>query len=370
MVEAVTRPTRLEISKGAVAHNIRTVKNVSGADKVFLTVKSNAYGMGLVPMAQAAVAGGVYGLGVAVLDEALALRHQRITAPILILGISPVQYAELMAVQHIMATVVSLDWLRIAEENLTGEQPLPVTIGIDTGMGRIGFRDRDTLAEAIQFVRNHNDKFEYVGLSTHFAESDSADTRYFEMQLERWHQLTDGLPKPKYYHVANSGATMYHATEVPHEVVRVGTVIYGVEPSRGELADGKNLRPVMALRSEINFVKRLPAGEGISYSHKYTTSTDEWIGTVPIGYGDGWVRKLMGFNVIIDGQYAPIVGQVAMDQLMIRLPHEYPEGTTVTLIGKDGGLENTIEDVAQHADLAPWEVTTGLQARIHRVLVN
>lgn len=370
MVEAITRPTRLEVSKSAVEHNITTVKNVSGADKVFLTVKSNAYGFGLIPMAQAAVAGGIYGLGVAVLDEAIALRHERITASILILGISQVKYVELMAVQHIMATVVSLDWLEKAEHQLTGEQRLPVTLGIDTGMGRIGFRDRETLAKAIQFVLDHADKFEYVGLSTHFAESDSSDTRYFQKQLTRWHQLTDDLPKPKYYHVANSGAAMYHAEEVPHEVVRVGTVLYGIEPSRGELADGRNLKPVMALRSEVNFVKRLPAGEGISYSHKYTTTQNEWIGTVPIGYGDGWLRKLMGFKVIIDGQYAPIVGQVAMDQLMIRLPREYPEGTTVTFIGQDGDLENTIEDVAQFAGLAPWEITTGLQDRIHRILVD
>ncbi|MBZ6009439.1 alanine racemase [Leuconostoc gelidum subsp. aenigmaticum] len=370
MVEAITRPTQIEISKKALKHNVAVVKQTSGADKIFLAVKSNAYGLGLVPTSQAAVAGGVYGLAVAVIDEALALRHERITEPILVLGISQAKYAELMAVQHIMATVVSLSWLKEAAKSLTGEQRLQVSLGVDTGMGRIGFRTRESLAQAITYLQAHKDIFDYVGLATHFAESDSVQTDYFYMQLKRWHDITDGLPEPKYYHVANSGAAMYHADEVPHEVIRVGTVLYGVEPSRGELADGKNLQPVMSLRSEMNFVKQLPAGEGISYSHKYTTSGDEWIGTVPIGYGDGWLRKMSGFSVIVGGQYAPIVGQVAMDQLMIKLPHEYPVGTKVTLIGKDGNLENTLEDVAQHANLAPWEIMTGMQDRVHRILVD
>lgn len=370
MVEAITRPTQIEISQKALKNNVAVVKQTSGADKIFLAVKSNAYGLGLIPTSKAAVAAGVYGLAVAIIDEALALRHERLTAPILILGISPAEYAELMAVQHIMATVVSLDWLKEAATYLSGEQRLHVSLGVDTGMGRIGFRDRAALAEAIAYVQAHHDLFDYVGLATHFAESDSANTDYFEMQLARWHALTDGLPEPEYYHVANSGAAMYHADEVPHDVIRLGTVLYGVEPSRGELADGHELQPVMALRSEINFVKQLPAGEGISYSHKYTTTGDEWIGTVPIGYGDGWLRKLTGFNVIVDGQYAPIVGQIAMDQMMIRLPREYPVGTKVTLIGRDGGLENTLEDVAQHAGLAPWEIMTGMQDRLHRVLVD
>lgn len=370
MVEAITRPTEMTISLAAVKNNIEVVKATSGADKVFLAVKSNGYGHGLHTMAEAAVAGGVYGLAVAIIDEALALRHQRLTVPILILGISPAEYAELMAVQHIMATVVSIDWLKTAEKHLSGEQRLPVTLGLDTGMGRIGFRERSEVAEAIAFVQAHADKFEYVGLCTHFAESDSSDTRYFEKQLKRWHALTDGLPKPEYYHVANSGAALYHPNEVPHEVIRVGTVIYGIEPSRGELADGHDLMPVLSLRSQMNVVKKLPAGEGISYSHIYTTSEDEWIGTVPIGYGDGWLRSLTGFNVIVDGQHVPIVGQIAMDQLMIRLPHEYPLGTTVTFIGVDGDLENTVEDVAQYAKLAPWEITTGFHERIHRILVD
>ncbi|WP_220740712.1 alanine racemase [Leuconostoc miyukkimchii] len=370
MVEAITRPTQIEISKKALKHNVSVVKSVSGADKIFLAVKSNAYGLGLIPTSKAAVEGGVYGLAVAIIDEALALRHERITAPILILGISPFEYAELMAVQHIITTVVSLSWLKEAAQYLSGEQRLHVSLGVDTGMGRIGFRDRQSLAEAIAYLQDNKDIFDYVGLATHFAESDSAETDYFYMQLKRWHDITDGLPEPEFYHVANSGAAMYHADEVPHEVIRVGTVLYGVEPSRGELADGKNLEPVMALRSEMNFVKQLPAGEGISYSHKYTTSGNEWIGTVPIGYGDGWLRKMTGFNVIVDGQYAPIVGQVAMDQLMIRLPREYPDGTKVTFIGKDGDLENTLEDVAQHAGLAPWEIMTGMQGRLHRIVVD
>ena len=150
MVVAVTRPTRLNISQAAVIHNVQQVRESAQASFVFLAVKANAYGFGLVPMSQAALAGGVDGLAVAVLDEGLALRQAGITAPILVLGITLPQYAKLLADNQVMATVGSLAWLETAAEYLSPDGPrLQVNLAVDTGMGRIGFRERATFHKPV-----------------------------------------------------------------------------------------------------------------------------------------------------------------------------------------------------------------------------
>jgi alanine racemase len=112
----------------------------------------------------------------------------------------------------------------------------------------------------------------------------------------------------------------------------------------------------------------LPAGEGVSYAHEYTTKNDEWIGTLPIGYGDGWVNAMSGFRVLIGGEWAEIVGKIAMDQMMIRTPHEFPVGEKVTLIGTQGARSITLRDASKHAKLPPWEFSSGFQDRIYRVI--
>ncbi|WP_258088495.1 alanine racemase [Weissella fangxianensis] len=371
MVVAATRPTRIKISQVAVTHNVAVTRQASGAKFMFLAVKANAYGFGLIPMAQAAVKAGVDGLAVAVLDEALALRQAGITVPILILGITLPQYAKLIADNNLIATVSDLAWLQLAQENLDEHQAtLQVNLGVDTGMGRIGFRSRETLSEAITYLQSHASFFKYQSIMTHFSESDSLATDYFQKQLANWHRLTDDLPMPPMVHLANSGAAMYHADELPTDYIRAGTVVYGIEPSRGEVLPDNYLKPVLTLETELVFVKKMPADVGISYGHTYYTYEGEWVGTLPIGYADGLPRPIQGFEVLVNGKKAPIIGQIAMDQMMISLPEELPVGTVVTIIGKQGQYENTIEDVAQHVGLAPWVVATGLQDRLMRVLVD
>jgi alanine racemase len=370
MVEAITRPTRLLISQAAVTKNVAAVREMSKAKTVFQAVKANAYGFGLIPFSTAAVRGGVDGLAVAVLDEALALREAGITVPILVLGIVLPQYAGLMADNDIIATVSSVDWLENAQGYLTESAPLLVSIAVDTGMGRIGFREREELQAAIDFIHRNASDYVYEGLMTHFSEGDSLKVDYFHKQLDRWHELTDGLEMPPMVHLANSGAALYHPDEIPTDVIRAGTVTYGIEPSLGEVMADDYLAPVMTLESEIVFVKQMHEGDGISYGHIYYASEGEWIGTVPVGYGDGLTRDLTGYKVLVDGQEAPIVGKLAMDQLMISLPHEMSVGTKVTFIGKNGNQEKTLDDMAAHTGLAPWVITTALQERLHRMIVD
>jgi len=371
MVVATTRPTRISISQAAVTHNITQVRQAAQAEFMFLAVKANAYGFGLVPMSQAALKGGVDGLAVAVLDEALALRQAGITAPIMILGVTMPGFAPTMAQNHVMATVGSLEWLRLVRPMLPmGQHRLMVNLAVDTGMGRIGFRTREELAAAIDYLAENADAFDYQSIMTHFSDSDSADDRYFQQQYTRWQTLTADLPMPPMVHLANSGAALYHAHEIPTTIIRAGTVVYGIEPSRGELLPDDYLQPVMTLETSLVFVKQCAADEGISYGHTYYTAADEWIGTVPIGYGDGLPRTLQGFEILVDGIRRPIVGKLAMDQMMISLPYELPVGTLVTIIGHQGKLVNTLEDVGQYVGLSPWEISTNLQERIYRQIIE
>ncbi|MHA7611316.1 alanine racemase [Weissella viridescens] len=369
MVVAITRPTRVIVSKSAVKHNLDATRDASHAKFMWLAVKSNAYGFGIIPMSQAAVEAGVDGLAVAILDEALAIRQAGITVPILVLGITPPGYAKLAAEYDVILTVADQNWLTQAHDELAGvENPLQINIAVDTGMNRIGFTDREQLADALDYARNQVGIFDDLGIMTHFAESDSPKVDYFHKQVDRWHELTDGLELPRMVHLANSAAALYHADEIPTDVIRAGTIAYGIEPSQGELRDASYVEPVLTLETELNFVKQCHEGDGVSYGHTYYTSEGEWIGTIPLGYGDGLSRKIQGFDVIIEGERCPLIGKPAMDQMMVALSHAFPVGTKVTVIGKNHGQENTLEDVGAHVGVTPWEVSIHLQERLTRVL--
>ncbi|MDR1033511.1 MAG: alanine racemase [Bifidobacteriaceae bacterium] len=372
MVEAKHRDTWIEISKRDVQKNVQLIREKTHASTIFFTVKANAYGYGLLQMAKACAEADVEGFACGALDEGLLLRENGYKQLVLMLGITPAKYAKLMAENDIISTVSSVEWLLDAHEYLLANgttSKLKVSLAADTGMGRIGFTNRTCLENAINFLLKHQNSFEYLGINTHFSEADSVETDYFHMQLARWHKLTDGLPMPPLVHVANSGAAIYHTNHVPTDTLRIGTGILGMEPSEGTVMPDDYLAPVISLHSRLTFVKHLPAGEGISYAHEYTTQTDEWIGTLPIGYGDGWLNAMTGFQVLVGGEWAEIVGKIAMDQMMIRMPHEFPVGEKVTLIGTQGTHTITLSNASKHAKLPPWEFTSGFQDRIHRVLV-
>ncbi|WP_275936582.1 alanine racemase C-terminal domain-containing protein, partial [Fructobacillus ficulneus] len=158
--------------------------------------------------------------------------------------------------------------------------------------------------------------------------------------------------------------------KVPTEVIRAGTSVYGVEPSAGVLRPDDYLAPVLTLESEVVMIKQLPAGAAVSYGATYHTTKDQWIATLPIGYGDGLPRELKGYEVIVNGKKAPIVGQLAMDQLMIAVDEPVPVGTTVTFVGQNGDQENTIWQFSEYAGIDPWEATIRFQDRLARYLVD
>lgn len=374
MISGRLRNTELIVDLGAIKHNIHEQQRLLDADsKILAVVKANAYGNGLVPVAQTAIKAGATGACVAILDEALELRDNDVTAMILVLGITPVENAHVAAEAGVSLTVGSLDWLEEYHQmamTYHWTAPLKVHLGIDSGMGRIGFTTVADFNEAVKFIREHRE-FEFEGMFTHFATADSADESYFNKQINKWEQFVNSLTElPPFVHMANSATGMWHREKITANTVRMGISMYGQNPSGRELTATLDLKPVEQLVTSISFVKKLKAGESVSYGATYTAQEDEWLATLPIGYADGYPRCMTGYKVLVDGQFCDIAGRVCMDQMMVRLPKRYPVGTKVVLMGRSGDKEITANDLSDQAGTINYEIMTNISNRVHRVYIN
>lgn len=360
------RDTWVEIQLVAIERNIEAIRTVTPAGTdLMAVVKANGYGHGAFEVAQIAIQAGADALAVATLDEALSLRNKGIRAPLLVLGYCPPQYAPIAAQKQISLTVFQKQWLEEVDRILT--IPLPVHVKCDTGMGRIGVRTDEELQELINII-SASPKFHLEGIFTHFAKADTLDVTYFAEQLTRFKQLLANLrERPKWVHASNSAATLMHP-DAAFNLVRVGIAMYGLTPSP-EIAPKLpvNLEPAFTLHSKLSHVKKVEKGAKISYGSTYVAEDEEWIGTIPIGYADGWLRALQGQEVLIDGMRVPIVGRVCMDQCMVRLPKEMPVGTPVTLIGKQGHEEITVDEIAAKLETINYEVVCLISNRVPRV---
>lgn len=369
MVVGTHRATKLLIDRQAIRSNIsQQLAKLTPGTALFAVVKANGYGHGLIEVAKTALSAGASGFCVAILDEGLALREAGLTQPILVLGITDVAQASLAADYDISLSIGSVDWLKRYQQQVTTTKPLKVHLALDTGMGRIGFRQTDELTQAVALVRQT--PFNFEGVFTHFATADEADERYFKLQFTNWQKLVATIdPLPRFVHVSNSATGMWH-TNIAGNLVRMGISLYGQNPSGTALTPSLSLHPALSLVSEINFVKSLKKGDCVSYGATYQAQQDEWIGTIPIGYADGYPRAMQGFHVLIDGQFCEIVGRVCMDQMMVRLPHQLPVGTAVTLIGQQGEREITVTQIADYVGTINYEILTGLAPRLDRQYLN
>ncbi|MFC6275489.1 alanine racemase [Levilactobacillus tangyuanensis] len=370
MIIGEHRPSKLVIDREAIRHNIREeVQRLPKDCELFMVVKANGYGHGAVQVAAAAKEAGAKGFCVAILDEALELRAAGFDEPILVLGVVEPEYAPLMAREKVSTTVAAEDWLAEADHYLKLSQPkepLRVHLGLDTGMGRIGFQTPAALQHAVAFLAEHDTVFTFEGMFTHFSTADEASADYFHKQVERWDAFMAAVPdKPRYVHVTNSATSLWHADHNIN-IVRYGAAGYGLNPSGNTLKPPFELQPAMSLVSELAHCKQLAAGESVSYGATYTTTKAEWVGTVSLGYADGYERRLQGFHVLVDGQPCEIIGRICMDQFMIRLPHQYPRGTKVTLVGRNGGAEITLQEMAEYCGTINYEIACGFTARVPR----
>ncbi|MGT2637616.1 alanine racemase [Streptococcus ratti] len=364
MIASYHRPTTAHIHLDRIGFNIKQVQShITKAIKTFAVVKANAYGHGAVPVAKA-IQNQVDGFCVSNLDEALELRRAGLKDFILILGVILPDEAALAKEEGITLTVADLEWLQEAKAKKIDLKGLSVHVKVDSGMGRIGVR---SLAEANQLIAGLQEAGAFVeGIFTHFATADEASDVKFKQQLQKFEKIVERLDsKPPIVHVSNSAASIWHSDTVMN-AVRLGIVMYGLNPSGQALELPYPLKPALDLTSLLVHVKEANAGDTIGYGATYRAHQGEIIGTVPIGYADGWTRNLQGFKVLVDGQYCEIVGRVSMDQITIRLPKRYPLGTKVTLIGQDGNESISATDIAEKKGTINYEVLCLISDRVPR----
>ncbi|MCX8720546.1 MULTISPECIES: alanine racemase [unclassified Lactobacillus] len=372
MVPGIHRPAAVYVDLSAIKQNIeQELNHLEPGQKLFAVIKANAYGHGAVKVAQLAAKNGVSGFCVAILDEALELRRAGITQPILVLGVAPEEYATLAAKNDISLTVPDFEWLNTADQELnnTGLQ-LKIHLAVDSGMGRIGFSEDEEFLQANDFLLD-NPHFEVEGLFTHFASADSSDDTYFKTQVERFRHLKSLLKvKPKWIHVDNTAASIY-GKKVHSDLVRFGIGLYGLNPSSNpstpDLPAQIRLKPALSLESELVQVHTIHKGQGVGYGSTYIADCDQIIGTIPLGYADGFIRKFQGFKIQVGDEYCPIVGRICMDQLMVRLPYEIPTKTKVVLISNDPTAPNNIKAAADYVDSIHYEVACLLDDRLPRI---
>ncbi len=368
------RNAQVTVDLAAIYSNIHHAKQrLDDGDDLFQVVKADGYGHGAVQVAEIAEKAGATGFCVAILDEALQLRQAGIRLPVLVLGIIDPECAQLAASENISLTVGSIGWLNQAAKLLDTSAfkgRLNIHLALDTGMGRIGFQTADELKAAVGVLNAHSDRMSFEGIFTHFATADSPDDTYFKFQYQNFQDFMAVLDKrPKYVHVANSATSLWHKV-CGGNMIRFGIAAYGLNPSGRDITQlPYQLKPGLSVTSEIDFSKLVKKGRSIGYGATYTTDSDQWIGTVPVGYADGIPRAMQGFSVLVDGHKCPIVGRVCMDQFMIRLPHDYPYGTTVTIIGQSGDAQITADDVADYLHTNSYEVICGLSPRLRRKYV-
>lgn len=365
------RDTWAEVNLDYIYENIASMKKILPIEvKMFAVVKANAYGHGDYEVAKTALDAGAEFLAVAFLDEALALRAQGITAPILVLGASKPESAGVAAAARVTLTVFSIEWLEQAKKYLNNEDNLRVHVKVDSGMGRLGVRNQEELLKLEKWLTAAT-QFTFAGVFTHFATADQLETTYFEQQLATFKEMVYALQqRPDIVHAANS-ATALLCREPLFNAVRFGISMYGLSPSPEiEPVLPYELKEAFSLKTKIVHIKQVSRGDSLSYGATYTAQGNEWIATLPIGYADGWIRKLQGQEVIVAGEKAPIVGRICMDQCMIKLSKPLPIGTEVVLIGESRGLSISVDDIATKLDTINYEVPCMITQRVPRVFIK
>lgn len=361
------RPTVIDVDLDALTHNFTALKRHVAPAKVMAVVKSNAYGHGMIPCAKHLERLGADALGVALLEEGIQLRLAGITIPVLVLGGilgSQLSYFLEYDLDILASSVFKLEAIEAQAGQM--KKRARVHLEIDTGMERIGVHYYN--AEALLERSLHCKHCDIVGVSSHFAKQDDEDPSTTELQLERfltalhYYDQQGAACPPR--HIAASGASL--TLKRSHlDLVRPGVALYGVYPSPHQ-RPALELQPVMSLHSRVVYFKVVKAGTGVSYSHRWVAPCDSRVVTVPIGYGDGYLRRLTNSGeVLIRGHRYPIAGTVCMDQFMVNLGPDGVgyNGDEVVLIGKQGEERISVEDIAAQtgADVREFLVSTNLR---------
>jgi alanine racemase len=360
-----------EVDPSAIAHNVGVLRRVSAPAAVWAVVKADGYGHGAVTVARAARAAGAAGLCVALVQEGVVLRRAGIDGPILVLSEQPPdQLAEL--VRHdLVATVYSTAGVEALAAVVAGRRAHPVHLKVDTGMHRVGAQPGEAGRLAAEILARP--ELYLDGVFTHLAVADEPDDPRTDRQLDRFDAVLDELRAagidPGLVHAANSAGALAHP-RARRDLVRAGIAVYGIEPGSGVRGLCTELRPALSWRARVSFVKRVAAGEGISYGLRHTFERDATVATVPLGYADGVPRRwsALGGEVLVGGARRRVVGVVTMDQLMVDCGDDPVRvGDEVVLIGAQEGDRLRAEDWAERLGTIGYEVVCAISARVPRL---
>lgn len=375
-MKKILRPAWAEIDLDAIAYNTRNIKKLIGDKDLIAVVKANCYGHGIIDIIPTLLENGVSRFAVAMISEALEIRDNKITAPVMILGFTPLYLGEELINNNIEQTVYDLDYAKeLSKIALTLNKKAKIHIAIDTGMGRIGFLPNEKSIDNITEICSL-EGIEVIGIFTHFSTSDEKDKEYSHEQFTKMLSVMDTLKKRgidiPLKHVANSGAII-DLPDTYLDAVRAGIILYGYYPSDEIDKNNLALKPALTLKATITNVKTLEKDMYVSYGRTFKTSNETIVATIPVGYADGYLRKLAeNGKVIIKGEFAPIIGRICMDQFMIDVTNipDVKIGDEVILLGEKNGLKYNADDMAKKLDTINYEVTCMLKSRLPRVYIK
>ncbi len=359
-----------------IEENMKAMQaNLTPGTKIFGVVKADGYGHGAIPVAKT-IDPYVFAYAVATVEEAFQLRGHGITKDILILGVAPEGSFEEVIRQDICMTVFQMEKAeQISKLAISLGKKARVHIAVDTGMNRIGFTPTEHSADTVKDIAALPG-IETCGLFTHFARADEFDKSYTEEQIQKFRMFKKFLDERQVEipitHCSNSAGIM-DMMKANMDAVRAGITIYGLYPSDEVKKGQMKIRPAMELKSFITYIKEIEAGSAVSYGGTFVAEKNMTIGTVGIGYADGYPRNASGRgHVLVCGKRVPILGRVCMDQMMIDLTDvpEAAEGAEVTLLGRDGVLEISMEELAEASGGFHYEIPCIIGKRVPRVYVR
>ena len=369
-----SRPTWVEINLKHLRHNIRQIKKILSPDvKILAVVKTNAYGHGIYEVANVCSKEKVDFLGVTSVEEGILLREKNIKLPILILGtLFPFENFKYILRYNLTPTISSLAGLpEYSYYSKKLNKKGIFHLKVDTGMGRIGIKPEsiDDFLEDLSTYRN----LSIGGIFTHFSSADS-DEKYTLEQIETFDNIIKKVKKNKLYqnlifHTCNS-AGMLKFKQAHYSMVRPGLCIYGLKPFENS-HKYIDTRPVLSWKTKIVFLKKVPEGKSISYGRTFITKKPTLVATIPVGYGDGYNRKLSNKGyVFVKNKIVPIIGRVTMDMTMIDVT-DVPDvkvGDEVSLINSEVNI--SVEDMAKIVDTINYEIVCNIHPRVPRIYVE
>lgn len=370
-------PSRAVIDLTAYAYNLRVVrKKLPAGCALLAVVKADAYGHGMLQIAERALHEGALMLGVATVDEGLALRDAGMDAPILVFG-QPSDDALGAVVEHDLRAMISsaASAERLGAIAHKANKVTPIHCKIDTGMGRQGFGLDRAVQELNDLTRIANIDIE--GIAMHFPQADVREDPFTLEQIKAFKQVLRQLDKEgvpyEFAHAANSPAIINYAPDALFNMVRPGLMTYGVWPTNDPPPSGSFVKPVLRWETRVTLIKDLEPGSSIGYGRTYTTGARTRTAILPIGYADGYKHALSNrADVLIRGRRCPVRGSVCMDQIAVDVT-DVPGaavGDTATLIGTDGSETITAQELATLAGTIPYDILAGIGSRVHRDYVG